>query len=179
MLSRFSKKRLTGFTIIELMVVVTVMSILAGIALPSYNAWMRSIQIRNAGQAIVNGLQKARGEAISRNSAVEFKLGTASSWTVGCVTTTATCPNPIESRDASDGSKDVTVVAVNGATAATKVTFNSFGRVVSNPDGSVSINKLTLSAVNGGKNMQVSIGVGGDAKMCDPSLTAGTSPQAC
>jgi hypothetical protein len=58
------------------------------------------------------------------------------------------------------------------------VTFNNFGRVSANDDASASISTITLSIVNGGKNMQVSIGLGGNAKMCDPSLT-GSSPQAC
>lgn len=177
MLSRFSKTSLAGFTMIELMVVVALMSILAGIALPSYNTWVRSIQIRNAGDAIVNGLQKARGEAISRNANVQFTLGVASSWVVGCETVTASCPATIDSRSSSDGSKDVTVTP--NPAGATMVTFNNFGRVGANDDASASISTITLSILNGGKNMQVSIGLGGNAKMCDPSLTAGSSPQAC
>ncbi|MGV3582056.1 MAG: GspH/FimT family pseudopilin [Methylophilus sp.] len=177
MLSRFPKSNMPGFTIIELMVVVAVMSILAGIALPSYNTWMRSIQIRNAGESIVNGLQKARGEAISRNANVKFTLGVASSWVVGCQTVTASCPATIDSRSSNDGSKDVTVTPSPAGT--TMVTFNNFGRVVANNNASASISSIDLSVVDGGKNMQVSIGLGGNAKMCDPSLTAGTSPQAC
>jgi type IV fimbrial biogenesis protein FimT len=176
MLRHFSKTSSAGFTIIELMVVVAVMSILSAIALPSYNAWMKSIQIRNAAESMLNGLQKARAEAVARNARVKFTLGAASTWTVSCVTVTATCPSPIESRAAAEGSKDVTVTAVaTDNSAVTTATYNNLGLLID----AKPLSKVTFSLTGGGKNMQVSIGAGGNAKMCDPTLASGSSSRAC
>jgi hypothetical protein len=63
-----------------------------------------------------------------------------SSWTVTQVGVAV----PIESRAGSEGSKNVTVsaVAADLATAATTITFNSFGGVVAN---AASVRQITLA----------------------------------
>lgn len=135
---------------------------------------LKNSQIRNAAESITNGMQKARAEAVARNTNVNFILGanaagTITSWTVNQV-------NPaqvIQSRLSSEGSKDVTrtVLPAN----ATTVTFNNLGQVVD----LAPLTQVDLAAVGGTKAMRVAIGVGGNARMCDPSLVAGSSPRAC
>jgi type IV fimbrial biogenesis protein FimT len=172
MLRDFHNTKSSGFTIIELMVTVAVMSILMMIALPSFNAMMKSAQVRNAAEAVSNGLQKARGEAIARNKNVEFVLGASdTSWTVKLAGGA-----DIEARAASEGSKNVTRATTPNS--ATKVTFNNFGNVVANADASAQLTGVTTS-ITGIHSLQVNIGTGGKIKMCDPYLTAGSSPRAC
>jgi type IV fimbrial biogenesis protein FimT len=172
-----SKYNSTGMTLIELMIVVAILAIVSTVAVPSFSTMIINSQIRNATEAIVNGLQKARAEAVKRNVNVEFVLGTNTSWAVQLLDATN-----IESRSANEGSANVTRTALASdlATAATKVTFNSFGGVVAtNADASAVLARVTLNAVNGTKPLRVEIGVGGDARMCDPSLATGSSPRAC
>lgn len=167
-----------GFTIIELAVVVAVLGVLVTIAVPSFQAMIINSQVRNAAESIANGLQKARGEAVARNRNVQFILGTDSSWRVQLVDGTE-----IESRAASEGSRDVTRVALASdlTTPATTVTFNGMGGVVANPGSPTppTLTRVNLTAVNATRNLRVTIGAGGNAKMCNPSLTSGSSPQAC
>jgi type IV fimbrial biogenesis protein FimT len=171
MLKRYLKIQSSGFTLIELMVVIMVLAVLMSIALPNFQAMIKSARIRTAAEAVTNGLQKARGEAIARNTNVEFVLAADTSWTVQLAGGAT-----IESRPASEGSADVTTTV--SPAGATKVTFNNLGRVAANADASASLTDVTTS-ITGVHSMKVVIQQGGSAKMCDPTFAAGSSPRAC
>ena len=71
MLSRRRSQR--GFTLIEIMISLTVLGILLMVALPSFSEWLQNQQLRAASEATLNGLQVARGAAIRRNVLVQFR----------------------------------------------------------------------------------------------------------
>ncbi len=60
----------SGFTLGEMLVVVTVAGILATLALPSFTSLTQSQRVRNAGFELYSSLTLARSEAIKRNSNV-------------------------------------------------------------------------------------------------------------
>lgn len=166
------KKPSFGFSLVELMVGIAVLAILLSIAVPSFRAMIVNSQVRNASESIANGLQKARAEAVARNTNVSFVLGanaagTYTSWTVNQVSDGTV----IESRDSSEGSSNVTrtVAPAN----ATTVTFNSLGRVID----VAPLTQVNLTATDSTKSLSVTIGVGGNVRMCDPSKSSG--PLAC
>jgi type IV fimbrial biogenesis protein FimT len=177
MLSSFSKIRTLGFTLVELLIGIVILGILASIAIPSFQTWIRNSQIRNAAESITNGLQRARAEAVSQNTNIAFTLGagTDSSWSVYVVATAS----GIDSRSASEGSQNVTRTVFPAG--STTVTFNNFGVVLqANPDGGVPsapFTEVRLDAT-GGNQLRVTITtLGGNARMCDPSVTSG--PRKC
>ena len=55
-----------GFTIIEMVIAVTLAAFLLAAVAPSVSTWMRNTRIRTAAEAISNGLQQARNEAVRR-----------------------------------------------------------------------------------------------------------------
>lgn len=171
MLNTFPKAKPLGFSLVELMIGIAIMAILLGVAMPSFQTWLRNTQIRNASEAVTNGLQRARAEAVSRNTNVAFALGTDSSWTISVVTPATV----IESRSSAEGSQNVTRTILPAG--ATTITFNNFGGVIANADASASLTQVDLTAVGGNQDLRVTIGVGGNARMCDPNLAAG--PRAC
>lgn len=173
MLNALPKSKPLGFSLIELMIGITILAILLGVAMPSFQAWLRNTQIRNAAESVTNGLQRARAEAVLRNTNIAFALGTDSSWTVSVVTPASV----IESRPSTEGSNNVTRTVLPAG--ATTITFNNFGGVVANADASATLTQVDLAAVGGSQNLRVTIGVGGNARMCDPNLASGSSPRAC
>lgn len=172
-MNAFTKSKSSGMTIVELMMGIAILAIVLGIAAPSFSQWTRNLQIRNAAEAITNGIQRARAEAVARNTSVAFTLGADSAWTVDVVAPAAL----IEARAAGEGSQDATRAVLPAG--ATTITFNNLGIEVANADASPSLTQVDVTAAGGNKNMRVTIGVGGIAKMCDPSLAAGSSPRAC
>ena len=74
--------RQAGMTLIELMIGIVLLAILLALGAPTFFRWTQNSQIRNAAEAIQNGLTLARAEAVRRNTTVRFQLVT---------TTTAAC----------------------------------------------------------------------------------------
>jgi type IV fimbrial biogenesis protein FimT len=59
-----------GFSLIEIMTVIGILAILAGVATPSLISWRHNAQLRRATQDVYSNLQKAKVEAARRNTAI-------------------------------------------------------------------------------------------------------------
>lgn len=172
MLNTSNRARSSGMTLIELLIGVAILAIVMGIAAPNFLQWARSIQIKNAASSVATGMQRARAEAVARNTNVIFVLGADTSWTVSVVSPAAV----IESRSGSEGSQNTTRTIT--PSAATGLTFNNYGLAVPNAAGT-SYSQVDFAAVGSTRTMRVTIGVGGNAKVCDPNLAAGSNASAC
>lgn len=165
---RHAVYRTGGVTLIEMMIAIVIMAILTMLALPSFGRWIHNGKIRTATEAIQNGLQLARTEALKRNTSVAFALAPDSSWTVTAVFTGET----IQARSGGEGSAGV-VLAVAPAGAST-VTFNALGRVSPNADGSPTLTQIdvdvptTVLPANESRNLRITVSPGGQIRMCDP-----------
>jgi len=76
----------TGFTLIEMLIVVAIMGIAALIAIPNYLVWQSRSELRQAITEVQNQLLLARMAALSRNAPVTVAI----SITNGAVLTTTT-----------------------------------------------------------------------------------------
>ena len=167
------RRRHTGFTLVEVMVSLTVLGILIMMALPSFGEWLQNQQLRAASDALLNGMQTARAEAIKRNVPVQIVLGPGTGWTV----TEAVSGAAIQARSKDEGSPNA-AVAITPAGAA-KVTFSSLGGVQANLDGTATVTQLDISNPAGGacqtagpmRCLRITISGGGSLKMCDPTPT--------
>lgn len=166
-----------GFTLIELMLTLIILGIISAIAMPNYKALVVNSEIRATTESIRTGMQLARAEAVKRNANVRFTLA-GRAWTVGCVTATANCPASIQAKHQNEGSSSsiTTTTTPNGAT---EVTFNSFGTTT----GAGQIQRVrvdsTAIASSSTSDLAITIGTGGNPRMCDPNVSVTTDVKFC
>ncbi|HTI48137.1 MAG TPA: prepilin-type N-terminal cleavage/methylation domain-containing protein, partial [Casimicrobiaceae bacterium] len=60
--------RARGFTLIELMIALVIVSLLLVLAGPQYAKWMADNQIINGADSVANGLRTAMAEAVKQNA---------------------------------------------------------------------------------------------------------------
>ena len=188
-----------GFSLIELMVGIVILGVLMAMAVPRFSDWLRNARIRTSAEAIQNGLQLARAEAVRRNATVRFQLvntiddtcalDTAGPhWVVSMDNPAGQCasapsdtaaPRIIQVRNRAEGSIQTLVAAGQSA-----LVFNGLGRLTPVPAANVAID---VSSTTGGtcvasggsvRCLRVLVSVGGQIRMCDPALPAGDA-QAC
>jgi type IV fimbrial biogenesis protein FimT len=197
----------SGFSLIELAIVLALIAILASLAMPAFSTFIANSRIRTAAEGMLNGLQIARAEAVRRNTFVDLQIGADNvSWTVVAypVDPTAapgTVPPPVvlQRRDA-ESNLGVTAAPPTpsdlfGATLTTAanlsvVTFGGLGRVVAMRDTAGALvpadpeaappARLAIrytSSVSDTRPMCVAL-VSDSPRLCDPARGPG-DPQGC
>ncbi len=68
---RFCNKQ-SGFTLIELIVIIAIVAVLAGIAVPNFLSYMPKYRLNGAARQVMGDLMAARMKAVSQNN--EFKI---------------------------------------------------------------------------------------------------------
>jgi type IV fimbrial biogenesis protein FimT len=158
-----------------MLIVIAIIAIATTLGIPSYRAWVQNTQIYNAAESVLNGLQKARAEAVKQNANIEFVLGidplthlfTNPSWKIQVAGAGA-----VIEASTTEVSKNVTGTATPAN--ATTVTFSNLGGVVTNADGTASLRQINFNSVvlpTSSRNLTVTIGisgVGSNVRMCDP-----------
>lgn len=82
MMSKAIRAYSRGLTLLELMVALSILAILAGIAIPSFNETIRAMRVRSAAESVVASLSLAKSEAIKRGGNVSIVM-TAPNWSSG------------------------------------------------------------------------------------------------
>lgn len=60
-------ERKSGVTLLEILILLVVLSILAGIAIPAFSAWLPEYRLKNAARDIYSTLQRAKSGAANAN----------------------------------------------------------------------------------------------------------------
>lgn len=196
------RQRARGVNMVEVMVVVVILGLTIAMALPAMSEWLRDLAVRSAGESIKAGIEKARIEAMRRNTPISFWLvsggvdgavdndcalsATGPSWVVAGADPSGACaaaasrtvlPLLVDRWSAGEGAKRLTLAAADGAgNPADQLQFNSLGQLSVGP---VQISRVALGHSGGTvRELQLRINTGGGVLLCDPKLAAG-DPRAC
>src|SRR5437870_4927917 len=115
-------RRSSGFTLIELMIVITIVVICATIAAPSFKQLIATQRVRTAASALKESLWMARAEATRRNATVGFLfVNAATDWSV---------PDPDDATKTLLRQQGFPAVASDTQThTSVQFTFNAYGRL--------------------------------------------------
>jgi type IV fimbrial biogenesis protein FimT len=184
--------RQKGFTLVELMIGLVIVGVLMMQAIPSFSAWIQNMKVRNGAEAILNGLQLARSQAVRSNASTELALITGEPLVtnVGAAASTTgtnwivrnfqaggvyTATDFVQGRSGKDGAKNAVVAAGQGS-----FVFTPLGRLLNPPVADVAID---VSIPTGTRPMRIVVSPGGQFLMCDPNATAKAAnpnnPQFC
>lgn len=174
------------------MITVAIVALLLALAVPSYQQWIANVRIRTTAEAIQNGLMLAKGEAVKRNTKVQFVLtsgdpiiGNVSSITASTTGTawmvrvfqsggTYTSADYVQGRNKAEGSQNVTVAA-----GQSTVIFTGIGGLSPIPAAAIDIDVSGSSGSGANRPLRVTVARGGAIRLCDPAIQLSTSPLGC
>lgn len=83
---------MAGFTLLELLITIAVVSIMIGIAVPSFRDMVANQSVRAAAETLHSSIVQARAEAVKRNTNVTLRPATGETWSNGWLIVTAAAP---------------------------------------------------------------------------------------
>ena len=171
---------------IEMFVVLTVLAIVLALGAPATARWLRQSEIRSSAERLRSALQKARTEAIARNTRTRIRIGDqngGTGWTIGCVRESERCPAVLQAQRApsdsnlrwgaaaSGGAADLSVALAAGAALPGDVEFHPLGNAprIASGDDITRIDVLHAGDAEAGR-LVVRIDSAGNIRICDPAL---------
>ncbi len=160
-----------GFTLVELLVTVSVLAIILGVAVPSMQSMIERSRITGASERLLADLQFMRSEAIKLNSDITLSMTTGDAWCFGfsdngncnCATSNSCKVNGLEKVvSAADYSGSGTTLAVVGIT---NTTFSRRNGTVNN------IGSATFSGSNG-TSARIDLRLLGRASICSDDIAS-------
>jgi type IV fimbrial biogenesis protein FimT len=171
----------SGFTLLEIMIVVAIMGVLLAAGMPSLGAYMNNSKIQASAQSLISGFQQARAEAVRRNLNVTITLTSDS---IDQTTPTAsatgknwiiTAPSPTDSslsvivgaKSSAEGSADK--ITVNGGVGA--IIFNSLGGTNLGAPATFAFGLDGKACGGDVRCLNIIVTPGGRTQICDPAVS--------
>jgi type IV fimbrial biogenesis protein FimT len=113
-------RRHQGFTLLELMVVLSILGIMLAVGIPGFRDFISNQRAKSASYELITSLMMARSEAVKRNATVKVEPVTANTWTSGWNVTVVSSSATLQNQDTLNG------LTITGSAAS--ITFSGAGR---------------------------------------------------
>lgn len=183
-----------GLTLTELLIVLTLSSIVLAIAAPAMGQWIRDIEVRSSASSLLATLQAARAEAVTRNTSVRLQLPDTQGrpgWQLGCTQATARCPEMIRQQTTDQGTSvrwgaaslkampAIGTAITPGSGLPAGIRFDATGAAADVATGDdIARIDVTYNNVPSTRRIVVLISAQGMVRICDPSVIA-SQPTSC
>lgn len=166
-----------GFTLIELMISVTIMVVLLAVAAPNYSSWMANTRIRNSAENSNIAVTLARTTAIRTNSIVDLSFNSDGTWRIK-----DSKGGTLYSSDKNTRSSSIVMAqkakscSADSGTPPNTISFNGLGSLTSYSSYELNFKRDPVKESDTPYTVMVS--PGGSSLLC---LTNGssTNPQSC
>ncbi|MEF8699496.1 MAG: GspH/FimT family pseudopilin [Candidatus Accumulibacter sp. UW26] len=147
-----------GFTLIEVMVVVALLSVLLGLGAPAFSRYVANVRLRSTAETVLADLQKARTTAIRENSNVTW----AATGSSGAIVIGASVSDI-------DGGDALVFTPFGGTTLSASAVFS-----FTNPAaGACHTDEGPVRCLN------IIVTTGGRVRLCDPGVSEANDTRAC
>jgi len=201
---RPARRRAGGFSIIELMVVVTLIAFLAVLTVPAFGKWTADAHVRAAAESLTNAIRLSQSMAVAKGRTSLFAL-TAATPPAYNSTPSATGPNwfavlnPLAGSDETAANLGLLLMSTEGTQHSVSIAgpamvcFSSVGRQTSLASTQTSLatacttgaddthpTTYTVSRTSATRSFKVLVYLGGRVRMCDAAKTLSSSnPDGC
>ncbi len=167
-------KKQKGFSLIDILVSISIFLILTVISTVSFNSWLSNMKVKTVIEGIDIALTQARAEAIKRNEYVYFQINEDTSWDI----VVADSGDIVNQKTALEDNENVKAVVF--PQSASMVTFDGYGMLAKNIDGSPSLNSVDAIFTVLDKERVLRLNIeGGTNSICNPVLEDTSSSLYC
>jgi type IV fimbrial biogenesis protein FimT len=172
--------RTTGFTLIELMVVLAVIGVVLALAAPSFTGFLARKRVEGVAAELMTDLQLARSEAVARNAAVRLTFGTGCYVIHTVQTAGSTSCSQTGASSMGTGAVEIKTAQLSTGTTAgfspdnalTRIEFDPVRAAATVDGGNAATGSVTVTNSAGSGQLRVSVSAAtGRPQVCTPSGT--------
>jgi Tfp pilus assembly protein FimT len=178
--------KINGLTFVELIISISIGSILITLGIPAFIKWTQDTAIRSQAEQLQAAIMTTRSYAVSRNERVKLqftdKNGLAS-WKIGCVRVSVNCPEIIESKlfsennpirigvNTSDTNTEIDTALSIGSGLPAVISYSAQGAALNQIiDNEITRLDVMHSMSSKAQRLIIKIEMSGEVTICNPSI---------